>query len=306
MPFAETTIKMTGDTRYSLARYIPLYLKPHLNGPAVKRFEELGKDEYELIRAIVVYSVDVVTLGDSFMEPDERARAFSEIFLLLSNLPLEEGWAGYNRTVEEIKLLAVEASRQENLLDALKVVQPVINDLAEAGELLTERSEEALMKAVQEVENEIDETHAEEIVFHKELKEQQLELLRQEKLIRKYRLGNTETLDMLLQQRPEIAAFIKNHPPSAEELWNIEKYLLDRFRTYNEMKNELEPNLELYYNKLKELNDAEQFVRDGIRRIRIALIAWVQVHSRLASGITDPAKISLTSIANGLSRSVRF
>ena len=65
------------------------------------------------------------------------------------------------------------------------------------------------------------------------------------------------------------------------------------------MRQRLQPEIDLYHLKLRELGVARDIVINQVKKARIGVMAWNRGHARLASGETVPAKIDVMKIAEG-------
>jgi hypothetical protein len=55
--------------------------------------------------------------------------------------------------------------------------------------------------------------------------------------------------------------------------------------------------LELYRNKVYELDELARLASENLTKTRITVIVWSRTHRGLAQGITDPAKFDVMGIA---------
>ena len=150
----------------------------------------------------------------------------------------------------------------------------------------------------------IEADHAAELEFDALAKDAQLRMLHEVQLLQGYRQGNRAALDSLYRISPEYREIVKNDPPAAADLLLIEDRITDKFVKLSNVLEQLRPRLELYYNKLRELEELNNLVATRLRRGRLALLAWSRGHQRLANGITDPAKIDVVGILAGLARRI--
>jgi len=72
-PFGENTTTMVNDIQLGLLNKKPLYLKPYLQGPDVVQFQTRWLDLQKILRGIVMYSTQVVSLSRSSLKGPERA-----------------------------------------------------------------------------------------------------------------------------------------------------------------------------------------------------------------------------------------
>jgi len=303
-PFSESTISVAGDARYDIAQYTSVYLRRHLGGPETQALKESADQMRTMIRAVIEYSVDVVAIGETDVSAAERARLYDVPFLTLTTLPIDAGWPGYPYTREQLDSVAAVAITQEKLLDALKVAQPTVEAFVASAIELADSFEVHVNRAAGEVLSGIDAEHSEEIQFRDMIKRIQLRALHDGQFLDAYVQGDASALDSLYARRPDYRQTVKNDPPSVEELTAIRNNIIERFGSMSEMLRQLEPGLDLYYNQLRELDDAQQLLFTKLRRVQLALLAWIRAHRQLANGVIDPAKIDVGRIMGGVARRV--
>jgi len=301
-PFSESTTSVVGDARYDIAQYTSVYLRRHLGGPEHQALAMSADRMRGMIRAVIEYSVDVVAIGETDIPSAERARLYDVPFLNLTTLPIDAGWPGFSYTREQLDSVAAVAITQEKLLDALRVAQPTVEAFIASAIELADSFELHVNRAAGEVLNKIEAEHSDEIQFRDMIKRIQLRALRDGQFLDAYVQGEASALDSLYARRPDYRRAVKNDPPSVEELSAIRDNIIERFGNMSEMLRQLEPGMELYYNQLRELDDAQQLLFSKLRRVQLALLAWVRAHRQLANGVVDPAKIDVGRIVGGVAR----
>ncbi len=301
-PFSESTISVAGDARYDIAQYTSVYLRRRLSGPEHQALKESADQMRGMISAVIEYSVDVVAIGETDISAAERARLYDVPFLTLTTLPIDAGWPGFPYTREQLDSVAAVAIAQEKLLDALKVAQPTVEAFVASAIELADSFEVQVNRAAGEVLNRIEAEHSDEIQFRDMIKRIQIRALRDGQFLDAYVQGDASALDSLYARRPDYRHAVTSDPPSVEELTAIRDNIIERFGNMSEMLRQLEPGMELYYNQLRELDDAQQLLFSKLRRVQLALLAWVRAHRQLANGVVDPAKIDVGRIVGGVAR----
>ena len=77
-PFGENTTTMVNDIQLGLLSKKPLYIKPYLQGPDVVEFQKRWLDLQKVLRGIVMYSTQVVSLSRSRLKGPERAAMLAQ------------------------------------------------------------------------------------------------------------------------------------------------------------------------------------------------------------------------------------
>lgn len=301
-PFSESTIAVTSDIRYGVWDVTSIYLRPYAGGPEQVRAEAIAEELRAAVISVIAYSVDVVALGRSNLPRERRARMYGDPFLELATVPLDRGWSGYPYTREQLEAIADSARGQAKLLDALAVAQPVIDVLVDVGAEIIDSLDAQVIRAYDEILAGIERDHAAELKFDKLAKSGQLQMFSEVQLLSAYRRGERAALDSLYLIFPEARELVENYPPTRADLLRIEDRITERFVRLSSAVEQLQPRLDLYYLKLRELETRKDAIAARLSRGRLALLAWSRGHQRLASGVTDPARIDVGGILTGLAR----
>ncbi|MGD8867051.1 MAG: hypothetical protein PVI01_05465 [Gemmatimonadales bacterium] len=300
--FSESTIAVTGDIRYGVWDVTSIYLQPYAGGPEQVRAEAIAEELRAAVISIIAYSVDVVALGRSDLPPQRRAGLYGDRLLELATLPLDRGWPDYPYSREQLEALADSARAQAKLLDALAMAQPVIDALVDVGAELIDSLDAQVIRAYDEILAGIERDHAAELQFDALAKGGQLQMFREVQLLSEYRRGERAALDSLYVIFPEARELAENDPPTRADLLRIEDRITERFGRLSNAVGQLQPRLTLYYAKLRELEARNNAMTQRLSRGRLALVAWSLGHQRLASGVTDPARIDVGGILTSLTR----
>jgi len=299
-PFSESTIAVTSDIRYGAWDVTSIYLRPYVGGPEQRKVEALAAEVRALIVSIISYSVDVVALGRSELPGTRRSQMYGDLLLELATTPIDRGWSDYPYSREQLTTIADSARRQKKMLDALAVAQPVIDVLVDVGAELIDSLDAQVLLAYDEILAGIEKDHAGELKFDQLAKAGQLQMFREVQLLSEYRRGNKPALDSLYVIFPESRELVEHDPPTAADLLHVEDRITERFVRLSNAVGQMTPRLDLYYAKLRELEERNNAMAARLARGRLALLAWSRGHQRLASGVTDPARIDVGGILSGL------
>jgi len=301
-PFSESTIAVTSDIRYGAWDVTSIYLRPYAGGPEQRKVEALAAEVRALVVSIIAYSVDVVALGRSDLPGARRSRMYGDLFLELATIPLDREWPDYPYSRGQLATIADSTRGQNKMLDALAVAQPVIDVLVDVGAELIDSLDAQVLLAYDEILAGVEKDHAGELMFDQLAKAGQLQMLREVQLLSQYRRGSKPALDSLYLIFPEARELVEHESPTAADLRQVEDRITERFVRLSNAVGEMTPRLELYYARLRELEERNNAMAARLARGRLALLAWSRGHQRLASGVTDPARIDVGGILSGLAR----
>ncbi len=79
-PFADQTIAMLGNMEYGFEGGKAVYLKEYTipDDPDVHKIRRLQEQINNLIRGIIAYSIEIVTLSESKMPKEEKAKSLAD------------------------------------------------------------------------------------------------------------------------------------------------------------------------------------------------------------------------------------
>ena len=134
--------------------------------------------------------------------------------------------------------------------------------------------------------------------YHKLMVEAQRHTFDMLVLLRNYRKGaDPDGLQQLLNRDLILAELVPDKSKvTLKELDALQERLLFRLSETRRLLDQLEPELELYRKQVVELDKLTQGATSNLVKANVAIIIWSRAHHRLATGVTDPAKIDLMGI----------
>lgn len=297
-PFAENMITLAADIQYGLGQDNPVYLRNFANGPKVLEAKVYASKVRAVIRGIIAYSLELVSLADSKMSGKERAVALADYLDGLLRPVLSSPQPELNLTVADLDTILTDVRDQKTLIDALNAAQPIVNEVARAsGETLAE-AKDALDEAVAEIQTRIEEDNWNFTRAYRDLRNAQVATMQNIVYLGNYRMGDTAALDTLFAREPSLREVVESTTRiTPEDMRAIEDRLLFKLRALSELRTQLKPDMELYWQQNRELDEITEEFNGALRKARVAIIAWSRGHQRLAAGVTEPAKIDLLGIA---------
>jgi len=297
-PLSDGIIVLTADIRYGMAGITPAYIRQHIRGPAAQETEEIAEEIRTAVKAVVSYSVRLSEIGRGDIQPQQKA--YADLLLDLGKLPIQREWAAYPRSMEELEVFARTVAAEKQLLRAVKVGQPVVEDFIKSTEKQLAAFELAFKRTMLEILSGIEQEHEEVFEFEASSRHAQNLWLRDTWSIFRYRQGDDSALENLIARRPFVRNFFERGKPDLKELQRIEEYAMSRIRLHGEFLQYLQPRLSLYHKQLDEAEKIKRQIHKKLRSVHIALISWRRVHQELANGVVDPAKIDVAKLAASL------
>jgi hypothetical protein len=299
MPFTENTLAIAGDIKEGLGDSRPIYISDHSRGPEVDNYKMEWKKIRSIWRAIIAYSIEIVTISESRISEPEKAQALAQFIEDLKDAAFASPWPEQRLTQEELQEIIEDVRIQQEFLDALSAAQPIIDQIVHLTDYTTERLLDLQLVAAEEVNASIESEHAGLIEYTSLLRTAKYELFRNISLLSRYRRGDSTVLDEMFTSDPSLLEVIDSRENiTSKDLQAIERRLIDKLSMFEIVKAQFDPDMELYQHQMRELEDLIKVATSTISRIRVATIVWARTHRKMAAGITDPAKINVMGMAS--------
>ena len=302
---AEDLIAVAGEVQYNLGQKRPVYIRGYRDTPQLASLENETERARMLVRGVIDYTIQLVTLGDSRQSEPEKASALADY--LESVLPpvIDGPDPTLNLTHSQVDSILADIRAQTKFLDALSAAQPVVDEVSIASREIfddTKTAMDEVIKALrQRIENRFHDVHTAD----EKLERRQIVAVFGLDLLPQIRLGVPGALDSLLAIEPSLPALVATRDGlNASEIQLIEDRMLTILARTSEVREQLGPDIALYYEHLRELDELENLWHTEIRRARVAVLAWARAHKVMGQGVTDPAKINVLRIARGAAGSV--
>ena len=222
-PFANSMITVAGDIQYSLFQHRLVSVRKAAEGPEVEKFGANVNKLRRIIRGIIAYSIEIVTVSESNKSGSEKANSLADYLEGLKRPVLEEPIPELNLTVEQLDTIIMNARSQKKFLDALSAAQPLIDEVARATGELTEDTKTQLDIAYLEINKEWENEYSGAIWATQVIKQHQLATLSALYHGSQYVRGNETGLDSLFKYDPLSKDFLtKGQDPTGEDLLEIQ------------------------------------------------------------------------------------
>jgi len=297
-PFAEDMIALAGGVQYELGRHQPVYLQGYIDVPEALEMEALSFKIRAVMRAIIGYSIQVVTLGESELSGPDRCLALADYLDGLLRPVLARPTPAMMITVADLDTIIADLKTRDGILGGLKASQPVVDEIARISGELFDQTAIAMEKTRYAIQVRVDEDYQDIRKADRELRRYQLQAVTDVTLFPLIRQGDRAAADTLAAHQPSLRQILAPGRVLDETtLHEAEERLLFLMQTLSELRRQLEPDLITYRETRKELGIMYNVHTAALRQGRVAIIAWARAHDRLASGITDPAEINVLGIA---------
>jgi hypothetical protein len=297
-PFAENMIEMAADIQYGLAQEEVIYLRKYMGLPENGELNVYLSKIRTVMRGSIAYSIEVVTLSSSTLTGPEQCVALADYLDDLLRPVLEAPAPPLHFTGADLDTILIETKQQTKLLDALGKTQPIVNEIARSMSEILDDANLAVNQANRTIGAAIEKDNEILLEGMRLIRNHQMNAIISVEYIAKYRRGNPEAFDTLLQMQPSLKEVVSStSDPTREDLIAVEQRLIFLMKTMSDIRSHMTPDLELYWKQQAELEDLTKAYKSALRKAQVAMIAWSRAHQRLAAGITDPAKIDVLGLA---------
>ena len=305
-PYAENLIQITQDIQYGLSQSQVVYLREYIDGPKIEELHDYGQKTRKMVRNIIAYSIDIVTLGHTDIKEDKKPEKLADYLdQLLRPLLVEKPESKLDFTIDELEIVLKNVGEQDKFLDALSAAQPLINNIASTMSTFIEDGNDVLDEALQEVYDQIMDDSEIFIEAERKLRDAQIHTMFNIQYLEKYRMGDQAALDTLLVKEPSLKEYIADRSKiNSADLKAMEERFIFKLKALHDVREQLSVDIELYNNQMYELEKHSKMYKEALRQVRIVVIVWSEAHAKLAAGVTDPAKIDLIGLVVDAAKSI--
>jgi tetrahydromethanopterin S-methyltransferase subunit B len=300
-PFAEQTLAMAGSFEHSLGQGRLVYARHLAQGPETARYKESLAELQGHVRGIVAYSLQVVTVAESGLPADEKAKELAGFLDALIDRIDPDADVRSGLSEESIRAIIESVRSQESLMDALREAQPLVDEAGAATLAIMDGLRDSGAAAEAEIAGEIQKRHGAMGRYADIFKRQQAEVLEGLTLVDNYWKGDDLALEPLRESAPR---FMADVPPAgrmtAEDVRSLEQQLFERLQELDKARQSMVYDVDIYFEQMRELDRISQSGDAALRKARVAVHLWVKTHRRLSRGITQPATFDLFEITESL------
>lgn len=296
--FAEDMIAVAGEIQYSLGQQKAVYLRDYADIPELLPLQKEANRAKRLVREVIAYSIQLVTIGDSRKPDTEKAAALAEYLYDVVPVDISGRGTALNLTRAQVDTILTDVRSQQKFLDAIAAAQPLVDEVAIASGEIFDSLKTNMDAVVNATRLRIDQRYGDIRVADELLKQRQIQVVYNLAFLRQIRLGVPGAADSLLAREPALAALVDtDNGIDNDEMLLIEDRMLGAMRALREIRDQLEPDIEMYFRQHHELDELSNGWNAELRKGRVAIIAWARAHKRMSQGVIDPADINLLGIA---------
>jgi hypothetical protein len=289
---------MVSSLEYGLTDNEILYLRridDYIDDDApFDRFQALENQVSDQLKALVVYSIQMVTISEQSISENKKSNALADILESLSDLVNKDQIVARQKSdIERAKKIIAEVRASEDYLDSLRILLPSINAFSAHALNVIDELELEKRTIVSLLEHAIDHKYGSAIAF-----DHTLHLVRNayyDALVAMAYYGETQDAKYLDQIRaariPVVNDILKEKKSlTTTEMRNLHKLMTERKTNLNENYNQMKPDIDAYHDSHRELKKMVETKEAGIKEARLTFIVWGRAYQKMALGKTDPAE----------------
>ncbi len=259
--YAENILDLTAHIEYGLSQSQVIYLRDYIDGPKVNLLKDYGTKARKMIRGIIEYSIEVVTLGYAPIEDKEKVKKLADYLEWLLRPVLEGPESKLDFTNAELDTILNDVRNQEEFLDALGATQPLIDNIAATMGRFLEVGKEVLDDALEEIHDGIMDDNRIVIVGNRKFRDAQFLTMSNLRYLKNYRLGDKSAIDSLFVKEPSVKEVVvdQNNITSAD-LRAIEQRMLYKLKALHEVREQLSVDLNLYKKQYMSLMNTQKYI----------------------------------------------
>ena len=283
MPFAENTVAMLTTPENPLSQDNSVLIRDFVTSetPGMARLNELLAEADVITESMMVYSIELMQISEKDISEEERCRALVGVVKTMEG-PIRKK---LEISDAEFQALLDAIGDNDNFLAAIREIQPLIESASlYFNSLLNEASEQATLMA-KVVDQRIDARFKPLLDFATLLEARKGSAFTALALLHKARMGEPGALEALRKGKYILDPALMLPAKATEaDLAKVEAYVMDRLQLFQKTNESVQPEVELYRDTHRELDEQYTFVLDSISMARLKFVVWAQAHEKMASG----------------------
>jgi len=298
-PFAENTITAIGEMRKVEAPPVWIRLRPYFLHPAVIEAREHARPLFVLMRAVNAYSLQIVSLNDSRLPEAQKSRELAKFLQGASQSALlkDEDTAQISLTDERRAAILKDIEKREKFMDALQAAEPIVNAVTNRGLELADQLDQAIGRAANAVEAEVQGTYKAMLANRTALLSLQDRTMRNLALAEGIAFGDEAAPEEVRKEVPLLADYAPaGKKPTLKDQQAMVASLAGQALRIKAALEQIEPQYQAYRESVFELDSLRAKTTENSKLARSVLMLWSRSHKNLARGVEVPPMFDLAKI----------
>jgi hypothetical protein len=236
---------------------------------------------------VITYSVDLVRVTELHKTDADQVSAYAQSIDDNLRAPVT-GYLGVSE--QDWDAVLADVRGQEDLLGALRAVQPIVTRAGDYfEELVTEMEATVIFEVRTEFDLRIQDEYAQILRFLSKQYAYRDELMDVASHMDDYERGDEDAIARVRAKDYIVdLSTLPNDSPTQAQLRETGRILLEELQLTTEVARNLEPDVEGYKATRAELDRKEGEMLVDISLARVQFVTWSRAHQALAAGVKDP------------------
>jgi len=246
------------------------------------RYFALEDQVGNMLAALITYSLQIVSISEQNVSDNNKANQIADVVVALIDLiRKDEVEPNKNRNDEALNKIIVQVMQQENYLNALRLLMPLINEFsAHAGRVLNELDREK-QKVSLLIDSAIDKKYASAIELYDEIRKTKDDMFRTLVALSRYSIARDPIYLEEMRSYGMISVLTATKSKSSlsnAEIAKLHKAVTEELKYVNINYSQLLPDITEYKQHHKELLQLVESKEDAIREARLIFIVWARAN----------------------------
>jgi hypothetical protein len=305
-PFAENTQLMFAEAAKVSRPVRWSELKEYYSLPVVAGFREKAQPVIRGLRALVMYSNQLVALNMSAKSDKEKNRLLAQYLreaMTKVASPAILDTLGVSPSLLDSVYSDIEHAPE--FREGIAAASPLVSAVVLALNRGLDRIDEEVPLAIAAVDREVELKYADKRRNYRGLVRMQTETQYAVTLLYDARKGDRAALSEAMEADPSVREFITSPEKATPAMYKAaEDALTQRLERVDAYLNQLKFEKAAYLAKQEELESLRLGIDEKIKVARNAVAIWAQSHRNLGDGIAVPPLFDVVGMAGGLARKV--
>ncbi len=287
--FSDQTISILSEADLGFGRDDTIYLRQFVdnNAPEEKAFYEAEQKAFEMLRDMVLYSMEITRIAETYDSDEEKVKAYADLLVGIRDKRKTNG----TLTDESFAELIQEIRDKSEFRDALLKAQMIISLFTQyMNQVLDDFADKTQIYA-DSLDGRIDARYNLVIQYQKDLEKEKYAVLLGMGQLYLLHKGEMEAHSRLVESKvvldPDI---LPKKDPTRKQILVISEHLKERLKSMHLIGLEIKPDWDDYRATHRELDQKHAIIKDRITKVRAISLLWSRAHMKMASGKTEPAE----------------
>ena len=256
-------------------------------GEVETRLRDSLAEGHRVIRAMVAYSLQLVTISDAGTTDAEQVAAYAEYVRGIADGVAES----LDLDPRDLRPTLEVVETRTKLSNALLAAQPILAVAIREALLLADEASSELDLLARALDGRIDAEFADVIRYHENLEQERRVVLQALERVHAHFQGDEDALEELRQSGALYdRGLLVDEVTTYEDVSAVREHLTERLEGLARIRAAIEADWADYREAHREVDVLASRAARRIDEYRITLLMWLRGHQKLAAGVRNPAE----------------